>query len=92
VLGFDIRSDDQVPGLVAALRDRRLLLVLDNCEHVIEAAATLAAAILRGAADVHILATSREPLRAEGCSSCRRCRAAFHRTILAPPKRLRFPQ
>ena len=36
VLGFDIRSDDPVPGLVAALRDRRLLLVLDNCEHVIE--------------------------------------------------------
>ena len=66
VLGFDIRSDDPVPGLVGALRDRRLVLVLDNCEHVIEAAATLAVAILRGAADVHILATSREPLRAEG--------------------------
>ena len=66
VLGFDIRSDDPVPGLVGAFRDRRLLLVLDNCEHVIEAAATLAVAILRGAADVHILATSREPLRAEG--------------------------
>ena len=66
VLGLDIRSDDPVPGLVGALRDRRLVLVLDNCEHVIEAAATLAVAILRGAADVHILATSREPLRAEG--------------------------
>ena len=66
MLGFDIRSDDPVPGLVGALRDRRLLLVLDNCEHVIEAAATLAAAILTGAADVHILATSREPLRVEG--------------------------
>jgi DNA-binding winged helix-turn-helix (wHTH) protein len=66
VLGFDIRSDDPVPGLVGALRDRRLVLVLDNCEHVIEAAAALAAAILKGAADVHILATSREPLRVEG--------------------------
>jgi predicted ATPase/DNA-binding winged helix-turn-helix (wHTH) protein len=66
VLGFEIRSGDPVPGLVAALRDRRLLLVLDNCSHVIEAAANLAAAILRGAADVHILATSREPLRVEG--------------------------
>jgi predicted ATPase/DNA-binding winged helix-turn-helix (wHTH) protein len=66
VLGFDIRSDDPVPGLVGALRDRRLVLVLDNCEHVIEAAATLAVAILRGAAGVHILATSREPLRVEG--------------------------
>src|SRR6516164_3812257 len=66
VLGFEIRSDDPVPGLVGAIRDRRLLLVLDNCEHVIEAAATLAVAILRGATDVHILATSREPLRVEG--------------------------
>jgi predicted ATPase/DNA-binding winged helix-turn-helix (wHTH) protein len=66
VLGIDIRSDDPVPGLVGALSDRRLVLVLDNCEHVIEAAATLAAAILRGTADVHILATSREPLRVEG--------------------------
>ncbi len=66
VLGFEIRSDDPVPGLVGALRDRRLLLVLDNCEHVIETAATLAAAILKGAAGVHILATSREALRVEG--------------------------
>jgi hypothetical protein len=65
VLGFDIRSSDPVPGLVSALGERRLLLVLDNCEHVIEAAAALAVAILRGAADVHILATSREPLRVE---------------------------
>jgi hypothetical protein len=45
------------------VRDRRLVLVLDNCEHVIEAAATLAVAILRGAADVHIVATSREPMK-----------------------------
>ena len=66
VLGSEIRSDDPVPGLVGALRDRRLLLVLDNCEHVIEAAATLAVALLRGAADVHVLATSREPPPVEG--------------------------
>jgi predicted ATPase len=51
--------------LLGALKDRRLVLVLDNCTHVIEAVAALAAAILRGAADVHILATSREPLRVE---------------------------
>ena len=66
VLGLEVRSDDPVPGLVAALRERRLLLVLDNCEHVIEAAANLAVAILKGAAGVGILATSREPLRVEG--------------------------
>jgi predicted ATPase len=44
VLGFDIHSDDPVPDLVGALGGRRLLLVLDNCEHVIEAAASLAVA------------------------------------------------
>jgi predicted ATPase len=42
-----------------------MLLVLDNCERVIESAASLAAAILSVAPRVHILATSREPLRAE---------------------------
>src|SRR4029077_13642180 len=66
VLGFDIRSDDPVPGLVGALRDRRLLLVLDNCEHVIEAGGTLAVAILKGGPAVHTRARSREPLRVEG--------------------------
>ena len=39
-----------------------MLLLLDNCEHVIDAAASLAAALLSGAPGVSILATSREPL------------------------------
>jgi predicted ATPase len=43
-----------------------MLLVLDNCEHVIEAVAASAVSILRGAPGVQILATSREPLHAEG--------------------------
>lgn len=62
VLGLEIRTDDPLPLLVAALRDSLILLVLDNCEHVIDAAADLAATILSGAAGVAILATSREPL------------------------------
>src|SRR5262249_38702448 len=41
-------------------------LVLDSCEHVIDAAASLAEQVLRGAPGVRILATSREPMRAEG--------------------------
>jgi len=65
-IGFEIRSDSPLPGLIAFLRDKQMLLVLDNCAHVIEAAAGLATAILKGAPRVHILATSREPLRAEG--------------------------
>ncbi|TDD54970.1 AfsR/SARP family transcriptional regulator [Nonomuraea terrae] len=49
-----------------ALRTQRLLLVLDNCEHVIEAAAGLAQALLRDAPGVRILATSQEPLSISG--------------------------
>ena len=49
-----------------ALAGRRLLLVLDTCEHVIGAAAALVEAVLRAGRDVRLLATSREPLRAEG--------------------------
>jgi predicted ATPase/DNA-binding winged helix-turn-helix (wHTH) protein len=65
-LALQIRSGDPLPGLVASLRDKKMLLVLDNCEHVIEAAATLAVAILTAARGVQIVATSREPLRIEG--------------------------
>ncbi len=61
-LGLDIRSESLVSGLIAALGDKQMLLVLDNCEHVIEAAAALAAELLRSAPGVRILATSREPL------------------------------
>ncbi len=52
--------------LVAAIRDREMLLVLDNCEHVIEAAATLAHRLLGECPRLRILATSREPLGITG--------------------------
>ena len=52
--------------IAAALASRNLLLVLDNCEHVIAAAAQATETVLRAAPDVRILATSREPLGAEG--------------------------
>jgi predicted ATPase/DNA-binding winged helix-turn-helix (wHTH) protein len=66
VLGLAIPSDNRIPGLLAHLRDRQMLLVLDSCEHVVEAAASVAEEISAGAPGVHILATSREPLRAAG--------------------------
>ena len=66
VLGLEIRTEDPLPALVAALRDNRMLLLLDNCEHVIDAAAGLAAALLSGTSGVKILATSREPLGVPG--------------------------
>lgn len=65
-LGFATRSETIRTGLLAYLRDRRCLIVLDNCEHVIDIAATLAEQIVTDAPDVSILATSREALRAEG--------------------------
>lgn len=52
--------------ILAALRDRQLLLVLDNCEHLVEAASGLADVLLRGCPDVQILATSREALGVGG--------------------------
>jgi predicted ATPase len=65
-LGVVVQSANPLPSLLAFLQDRRLLLVLDCCEHVVEATATLAERIFRDAPQVHILATSREKLRVEG--------------------------
>ncbi len=55
-----------LPRLLQMLARRRMLIVLDNCDHALEAAAEVAAAVLRGAPGVHVLATSREPLQAAG--------------------------
>jgi predicted ATPase/DNA-binding winged helix-turn-helix (wHTH) protein len=66
VLGISGLMDDPVASLKAYLRDKSILIVLDNCEHVIGRAAEVAEQILRAAADVDILATSREPLSAQG--------------------------
>ncbi|MFD2691513.1 ATP-binding protein [Streptomyces phyllanthi] len=51
-----------LPALVDQVRDRRLLLVLDNCEHLLTACARLAAALLHGTPGIRILATSRHRL------------------------------
>jgi predicted ATPase len=53
-------------ALARMLSRRQLLLVLDNCEHVIGAAASLCAGLLVACDDVRVLATSREPLRVAG--------------------------
>ena len=66
MLGLSVQSDDATPSLIAYLRDKRILLILDTCEHLIEAVAALAASIVEAAPQVHILATSREALRVEG--------------------------
>jgi len=58
--------DDPLAAIPAFLRDRRLLLVFDSCEHLLETIAPLAERIFREAPEVHILTTSREPLQVEG--------------------------
>lgn len=63
MLGLSVRSDDATPSLIAYLRDKRILLILDTCEHLIEAVAALASRIFLAAPQVHILATSRESLQ-----------------------------
>jgi predicted ATPase/DNA-binding winged helix-turn-helix (wHTH) protein len=64
--GLLARSNDPTGSLAAFLRDRRMLLILDCCEHVIEGAAALAERLYGAAPELHILATSRELLRVEG--------------------------
>ena len=64
-----IRRDGGVlalDALVAALRDQRVLIVLDNCEHVVGAVAKLVDVIGRGCPRVSVVATSREPLGVDG--------------------------
>ncbi len=52
--------------LIKTLQDKRILLVLDNCEHVVQGAADTAEELLRNCVELKILATSREPLRCHG--------------------------
>jgi predicted ATPase/DNA-binding XRE family transcriptional regulator len=66
---LDIVSADTAPSgesIAAQLRNRAILVVLDNCEHVLDAAADLVSALVHGAQNVSILATSRERLRITG--------------------------
>ncbi len=66
---IDIREEAGRPPLdtlINALRSRRLLLVLDNCEHLIRGVAEIAGTLLRRCPDVRILASSREPLSIAG--------------------------
>lgn len=65
-LGVPVRSEDPTAELISFLRDKRLLLIFDNCEHLIDSVALLLERVYWEAPGVHILATSREPLRVIG--------------------------
>jgi predicted ATPase/DNA-binding winged helix-turn-helix (wHTH) protein len=65
-LGISVLSDDPVAGLLAHLHGKEMLILLDTCEHVVDAAALLAETLLTQLPGIRILATSREALRARG--------------------------
>jgi predicted ATPase/DNA-binding winged helix-turn-helix (wHTH) protein len=64
-LRLPLTSSDQERSLLECLRDRQVLLIFDNCEHVLEQSAYLAEQVLRSSPGSRLLATSREPLQAE---------------------------
>jgi predicted ATPase/DNA-binding winged helix-turn-helix (wHTH) protein len=65
-LGVALKSKDPGLELVGLVRSRRLLVILDNCEHVIEGVASLAEQLYRQTEEIHVLTTSRESLKVEG--------------------------
>ena len=67
VLGVRERpQSDLLDDIIERVRESELLLVLDNCEHLVEACARLAEALLRTCPELRLLATSREPLGVPG--------------------------
>ncbi|MFF1874732.1 ATP-binding protein [Kitasatospora herbaricolor] len=65
-IGVHTMGPDATAALIDFLRDKRLLLVLDNCEHLVDACAEMVAALLRACPGVRVLATSREVLDIAG--------------------------
>jgi predicted ATPase/DNA-binding winged helix-turn-helix (wHTH) protein len=65
VLGVTLHSESMA-ALIACMRERRMLIVFDSCEHLTEAVAALAEQLISGAPSVHVISTSRERLRAKG--------------------------
>src|ERR1700693_2639508 len=70
-LGLALKSEDPDLELVDLVRSRKLLIILDSCEHVIEAVASLAEQLYQQTEEIHVLTTSRELLKVEGEHCCR---------------------
>ena len=65
-MAIQVRLQYSMTELVERLHNKHLMLVLDNCEHLVDAVANFAETLVSKALDVHLLATSREPLRVSG--------------------------
>jgi predicted ATPase len=66
IFGIKVQEQDPLGALSALIASRRILLVIDNCEHVIEEVAAAADRLFREVPELHLLTTSREALRIEG--------------------------
>jgi predicted ATPase/DNA-binding CsgD family transcriptional regulator len=66
VLGIAGDEPETAETLAEKLREDRMLLILDNCEHLVDACAELVSELLRGAGELRVLTTTRQPLRASG--------------------------
>ncbi|MFZ6646109.1 ATP-binding protein [Undibacterium sp. TJN25] len=65
-MGVSSQAPDLLASLVASVADQRTLLLIDNCEHVIDAAAKLVERLFSEAPRMHLITTSRESLRVQG--------------------------
>ena len=65
-LGFMVQTQDPLRSLATFIGDKKILLVLDNCEHVIDVTSMLTERVVGVAPQAHVLTTSREALRVEG--------------------------
>ncbi|APR80459.1 Signal transduction response regulator [Minicystis rosea] len=65
-LGIAVQVEDPMRVLLGHIRAQKLLLLLDNCEHLIDAVSAMLERLTESAPQVSVLATSREPLRARG--------------------------
>ena len=65
-IGVSVRTNDIVPALIDRLQERPTLIILDCCEHLIDGASAVAEELICRVPTLHLLATSREAMRAEG--------------------------
>lgn len=92
-VGLTTVAPDPVPEIAERIGQRRVLIMLDSCEQIVESIAHIAERLLALAPELHILAASREPLRAQGESVLRLMPLALPppAAILTVPQTLAFP-
>ena len=87
----EVPGQDATATIAEHIGDRSMLLVLDNCEHLLDACAELAEPLLRACPGLRILATSREPLGVAGETSWPVPPLALPDRDDTPPARRRWP-